>query len=533
MMTKYMQVLPKSIQHTKLVLEHLEAGDDFKDRFYKFMRPLLIKGVPSMINDFRILYKQEGKSKIIGDLLHQLCTNMEEEMVLMKEDEEEQDPTVQFWLYFFLSQHYWILGEVEEALKWINKAIEHTPTVMDIYTLKAKIMQLAGDRREAESLTNEARTLDKADRHLNAINSKYQLKIDEVKNAHDTMGPFSKEDENGQLNVHEMQTMWFEIECGKAHYRLKDYRKSLKMFSYINLHLETMLDDCYDFHHYSFRKVTVNHYLQMIEWQDNAFRGKWPIRCCHGVLNTLSKIQKISPSEEEASKQFEEHKQTEEYKKWEKEFDDRDDDDMVRNDPDPEGWKAYIDAIRDPVKVAVELATKVAPMNATCASTQAKCLNWFIKADKPEEALSCISNLLTHSPKHHKTIGAINRFKKYSSGLKLEGEIKEKYSTFEGTLLKNHKGSDAVAKSMEHTHELIKIDSPKDAEKLAISALEKDSESRRKVTVAENTSRLLAKKNGSAPAEYNKKAQSLFPYSTFFDGPKASKPKKEEKEEEK
>jgi len=137
---------------------------------------------------------------------------------------------------------------------------------MDIYTLKAKIMQLAGDRIAAEKLTNEARVLDQADRHLNAINSKYLLKIDEIKKSHETMAPFSREDENGKLNVHEMQTMWFEIECGKAHYRQKDYRMALKMFGFINVHLETMLDDCYDFHHYSYRKVTINHYLQMIDW---------------------------------------------------------------------------------------------------------------------------------------------------------------------------------------------------------------------------------------------------------------------------
>ena len=38
------------------------------------------------------------------------------------------------------------------------------------------------------------------------------------------MSLFSKEDENGILNVHEMQTMWYETYCGEAHYRLKDWR---------------------------------------------------------------------------------------------------------------------------------------------------------------------------------------------------------------------------------------------------------------------------------------------------------------------
>jgi len=93
-MGKYVQVLPKSSHHTKIIVTHLEAGEDFKQRFYEHVKPQLIKGVPSMINDFRILYKQEGKAKIIGDLLLELCDNMEKEMVLKLDDKEEQDPTV-------------------------------------------------------------------------------------------------------------------------------------------------------------------------------------------------------------------------------------------------------------------------------------------------------------------------------------------------------------------------------------------------------------------------------------------------------
>ena len=62
------------------------------------------------------------------------------------------------------------------------------------------------------------------------------------------------------------------------------------MFQFINVHLDTMLDDCYDFHHYSFRKITINSYLEMIKFSDEAFKGKWPVRSCLGVLRTLSKI---------------------------------------------------------------------------------------------------------------------------------------------------------------------------------------------------------------------------------------------------
>jgi hypothetical protein len=33
-----------------------------------------------------------------------------------------------------------MLANYEESLNFVNKAIAHTPTVVDLYTLKAKIM---------------------------------------------------------------------------------------------------------------------------------------------------------------------------------------------------------------------------------------------------------------------------------------------------------------------------------------------------------------------------------------------------------
>ena len=106
---------------------------------------MIIKGVPSLINDMKKLYKDEGKSKILGEMLQKMCESMEKSRVLDSKDEEEQDPTVLLWLYYFNSQHQYLMGNVDEAFSYINKAIEHTPTVVELYTHKAKIMQFAGN----------------------------------------------------------------------------------------------------------------------------------------------------------------------------------------------------------------------------------------------------------------------------------------------------------------------------------------------------------------------------------------------------
>jgi peptide alpha-N-acetyltransferase len=153
------------------------------------------------------------------------------------------------------------MGNIEESLNYINKAIEHTPTVIELYIHKAKIMQFAGNRQQASELLEQSRGLDLADRYLNALSSKYLFKVNKIKQAYETMALFSKEDKDGYLNVHDMQTMWFENHCGQAQLRNGDLRKALHQFWHIQRHFETMADDCYDFHYYAYRKVTVNHYL--------------------------------------------------------------------------------------------------------------------------------------------------------------------------------------------------------------------------------------------------------------------------------
>lgn len=118
--------------------------------------------------------------------------SMEDNSTLSNE-EEEQDPTVYLWLLYFTAEHYYNLREFEEALKYINKAIDHTPTVIDLYIVKARIYKRAGDLNYASMLYEEARKLDLADRNLNAVSSRYLIRVNKLVEAEETMGLFSKE----------------------------------------------------------------------------------------------------------------------------------------------------------------------------------------------------------------------------------------------------------------------------------------------------------------------------------------------------
>jgi peptide alpha-N-acetyltransferase len=121
------------------------------------------------------------------------------------------------WLLHYTGQHYYFLRDYTKALDYVNQAIKHTPTVVDLYILKAKIYKRAGDPKYASQLYEEARKLDQADRYLNAVSSRYKIRVDDIQGAEETMAVFSKESFSNELNVHDMQCMWYENECGYSY----------------------------------------------------------------------------------------------------------------------------------------------------------------------------------------------------------------------------------------------------------------------------------------------------------------------------
>ena len=151
-------------------------GQSFHDYLEKYMRPMIIKGVPSLMMDLREFYVVPEKVEMIGAYLDQCLSSMESEMTLTAGDDDEQDPTVMLWLLYFHAQHNLFQGKLSDAMNFVNRAIEHTPTLLELYTLKGIIYQKSGDRQKAAELHEEARNLDKADRAINAISAMFTLK---------------------------------------------------------------------------------------------------------------------------------------------------------------------------------------------------------------------------------------------------------------------------------------------------------------------------------------------------------------------
>ena len=339
------------------------------------------------------------------------------------------------------------------------------------------------------------------------------------------MALFSKEQDEGRINVHEMQTMWYENHAGLAFYRKGEYRLALKNYSYIEKHLKCMLEDSSDFQHYSFRKGSVNHYIQMIQFTQNIWAGRYPVASCIGMLRAASKMRKGAAGEgglEKMKKERQSYVDSDEYAVWKEQHEKRDEDeDYVRSDPDPEGWAACLDAAQGNEVCAFKYATNVSRWNQKDGELQAKCVNFFIQINKPDEALSAVRYLLTNSPRYAKTTRAVARFQEYakSATFKQADKLKE-FQDFVLPKYVNEKSSDTDAQNMLHAHEMVKLDN-KNA-KLTISALETDKDRANKVYLAMKTHQRLVKIGDEETAkEYFAKAQEVYPFSTYFEGSKA------------
>lgn len=59
-----------------------------------------------------------------------------------QDDGKEEPPTTLLWVQYYLAQHYDKIGQPSIALEYINTAIESTPTLIELFLVKAKIYKV-------------------------------------------------------------------------------------------------------------------------------------------------------------------------------------------------------------------------------------------------------------------------------------------------------------------------------------------------------------------------------------------------------
>nr|XP_043614769.1 N-terminal acetyltransferase A complex auxiliary subunit NAA15 isoform X2 [Erigeron canadensis] len=260
----------------------------FQDAADNYIKPLLTKGVPSLFSDLSPLYDHPGKA----DILEKLLLDFEESIKTTggyPGRSEKEPPSTLMWTLFYLAQHFDRRGVYDIALAKVDEAMQHTPTVIDLYSVKSKILKHAGDFGAAASLADEARCMDLADRYVNSQCVKRMLQADKVPLAEKTAVLFTK-DGDQQNNLHDMQCMWYELASGESYFRQGDLGRALKKFLAVEKHYADITEDQFDFHSYCLRKMTLRAYIEMLRFQDRLHAHPYFRKAAAGATRCYLKL---------------------------------------------------------------------------------------------------------------------------------------------------------------------------------------------------------------------------------------------------
>lgn len=187
------------------------------------------------------------------------------------------------WVLYFLALHYDQQRKWAAAIRHIDEAIGHTPTVIDLYMAKGLIVRHAGNAALGSDMCERGRKMDLADRYLNTLSVKAALRANRVDLADSVVTLFTKDGENPD-NLLEMQTMWFEIRYGNACLRLGQLGRALKKFNCVEKHFLGIVEDQFDFHAYCLRKMTIRRYIDLIRFEDKIFGYKFFVKAALGAI---------------------------------------------------------------------------------------------------------------------------------------------------------------------------------------------------------------------------------------------------------
>ncbi|OQR95665.1 N-terminal acetyltransferase A complex subunit nat1 [Thraustotheca clavata] len=258
--------------HCRIALDLL-SGDQLKTKLDAYLRRGLKKGIPSLGSDIKSLYRKKDSRDIVSALL----------AVYLKE-EQSVPPQEWVWRLYLAAQHYDRLRDINQALSFIDKCLAHTPTVLEFYQMKGRILKHAGDYSAAATIVDEGRKLDLADRYINNKTTKYMLRANRIPEAEATIALFTRHEGDPQLNLYEMQCMWYENGVAASHARLHAHGPALKKFAAVEKHFNDFIDDQFDFHSYCMRKMTLRAYLQMLRMCDTLLNHKVMVQAIHGAI---------------------------------------------------------------------------------------------------------------------------------------------------------------------------------------------------------------------------------------------------------
>jgi peptide alpha-N-acetyltransferase len=289
---------PKSVAIEREILNYL--SEDLPETLSQYLAKRIRKGIPSIFNDIRSLLRDPVRKNVVSALIRDTVESLGNSSKFLYNQTGEgklEQPHCLMWTLYLHSQVLDFEKNYTEALEVINRAITHTPTVPDFYLFRGRIFKHLKEVEKASESVEEARLLDLADRYLNNKSARYLLRANKIHQAEEVMALFSKEKPN-ELNVHDMQSMWYELELSEALHRTGDLEKAVSEYRWIEKHLIEMFEDQYDFHFYVYRKMNLNTYIDFMQFIDSLAQHPHLLRSGKGLLRIHFSNESLVPLSE-------------------------------------------------------------------------------------------------------------------------------------------------------------------------------------------------------------------------------------------
>ena len=272
-LTKEIEPNLNKVKITEKLKLGLTSGDEFKALFSQYFLKSIKNNLPSFFNNIKFIYQysqQKSKISIIQEIITSNISEIESKHSLSKDilDLNKDNNSINIepvfiWVYYFASQHFDIIGESEKAIEYINKAIKSTPTVVEFFMVKSKILKHNLLYDEASLAMGKAENLDLSDRYLNAKYAKSIVRKGDVDGSVNVMMEFVK-NPLFEENMLRYQCLWFKVETGCAYLKQGKLLMAHRMFKGILDNFKEMNEDQNDFYNYSLRRYMLSDFYNLI-----------------------------------------------------------------------------------------------------------------------------------------------------------------------------------------------------------------------------------------------------------------------------
>lgn len=145
--------------------------------------------------------------------------------------EKQQPPSALLWTWYLRSTLHEQAGQHSQGIALVNKCIEHTPTAVEFYELKSRLLESGGDVGQAADVVDAGRDLDHQDRYINNVATRTLLRAGREGDASKRISLFTRDEGIPEHNLYDMQCTWYELELADCLRRKGELGKSLRKYS--------------------------------------------------------------------------------------------------------------------------------------------------------------------------------------------------------------------------------------------------------------------------------------------------------------